>query len=180
MLMTRAFRARRICSMSNLSDSDEMRKEVLVVGLGNPLMGDEGVGVYLIKELSRQKERFPFAEFVDAGTAGVRLLHLIANRRKVIFIDCAYMQKEPGAIVRFRPDEVKTVKRFSGQSLHEADLLKIIEMSKKLGECPDRIVIYGIEPEEVKEGMGLSKVLAERIDNYVSVISREIEASQSR
>lgn len=178
--MTRAFRARRICLMSNLCNKVEMKKELLVAGLGNPLMGDEGVGVYLIEKLLRQKGRFPFAEFVDAGTAGVGLLHLIANRREVIFIDCANMRQEPGAIARFRPDEVKTIKRFSGQSLHESDLLKIIEMSKKLGECPEKIVIYGIEPAEVKEGMGLSKVLAERIDNYVAVISREIEASQSR
>jgi hydrogenase maturation protease len=157
----------------------KMRKELLAAGLGNPLMGDEGVGIFLIEQLSRQKGRFPFAEFADAGSAGVGVLHLIANRKKVIFVDCAYMRKEPGAIVRFNPDEVKTIKKFAGQSLHEGDLLKIIEMSKKLGECPEEIVIFGIEPAEVKKGMGLSRTITEKIDYYVEVISREIEAGRT-
>ena len=157
-----------------------MKKELLVAGLGNPLMGDEGVGSFLVGQLSRQAKIYPFADFVDAGTAGINLLHLIAHRRKVIVIDCAYMQTPPGTMKRFSPDEIKTVKKMTGQSLHEADLLKIIDMSKKLGECPQEIVIFGIEPKKIEEKMGLSRTITDKIEYYISIINKEIQASQPR
>jgi hydrogenase maturation protease len=157
-----------------------MKKELLVAGLGNPLMGDEGVGPFLVGKFAHQANNFPFAEFVDAATAGINLLHLIAYRKKVIFIDCAYMQMPPGTIKKFSPEEVKSVKKLAGQSSHEADLLKIIEMSKQLGERPQEIVIFGIEPKEIKEKMGLSKTIADRIDNYIATISSEIQTFQPR
>jgi hydrogenase maturation protease len=157
-----------------------MKKELLVAGLGNPLMGDEGVGTYIAEQLSKEAQKYPFAEFVDAGTIGIKLLHLIANRRKVIFIDCAYMKTLPGTIKKFSPEEVKSIKKLAGQSLHEADLLKTIEMSRQLGERPQEIVIFGIEPKEIKEKMGLSKTIADRIDNYIATISSEIQTFQPR
>jgi hydrogenase maturation protease len=157
-----------------------MSKKALVAGLGNPLMSDEGVGVRIIERFQLEKDKFTDVEFVDAGTAGLNLLHLIANRRKVIFIDCAYMQTPPGTIKKFSPGEVKTVKKLAGQSLHEADLLKIIEMSKQLGECPQEIVIFGIEPKEIKEKMGLSRTITDKIEYYISIINKEIQAFQPR
>jgi hydrogenase maturation protease len=155
-----------------------MKKELLVAGLGNRSMGDEGVGGYIVELLSKQAAN-GIAEFVDAGTMGIRLLHLIANRRKVIFIDCAYMRTKPGTIKKFTPEKVKSVKKFGSPSLHKSDLLKIIEMSKQLGEAPREIVIFGIEPAEVREKTGLSKTIAEKIDEYISIIGREIHIEKT-
>lgn len=142
-------------------------------------MGDEGVGPFLVANLALQANDYPFTEFADAGTTGINLLHLIANRKKVIFIDCAYMQTPPGTIKKFTPDEVKTAKKLAGQSLHESDLLKIIEMSKQLGECPLQIVIFGIEPAEIKETSALSRTIAGKIEYYISVITEEIRTNRA-
>jgi len=151
----------------------QMVKKVLVAGLGNPLMSDEGVGVRIIERFQAEKDKFPDVEFVDAGTGGFALLHLIANRKKVILIDCALMGTRPGTIKRFAPEEVESIKKLSGQSLHEADILKVVEMSGQLGERPGKIVFFGIEPETIAEGNELSRVIKNRLEEYAEIISKE-------
>jgi hydrogenase maturation protease len=150
-----------------------MEKAILVVGIGNPLMSDEGVGVRIIERFQSEKDKFPDVEFVDAGTEGVAVLHLIANRKKVVFIDCALMGTMPGTIKKFFPDEVESVKKISNQSLHEADILKVVEMSKQLGESPGEIIFFGIEPQTVQQGNILSGNIEKRFEEYIEIISRE-------
>jgi len=150
-----------------------MKDRLLVLGIGNPLMGDEGVGCRLIEHFLSMPEKYPSVDFLDAGTGGLSILHLIAGRGKVIIIDCAYMGAAAGTMKRFLPDETESVKRLAGQSLHEADILKIIDMSRLLGQCPDEIVIFGIEPEQVGPGLSLSGAVAGKISEYAGIIARE-------
>ena len=151
-----------------------MAKPVVVLGLGNPLMADEGIGVYLIERLLESAE-YPQVDFVDAGTGGVSILYHIEGRRKAIVVDCAFMDEPPGAIRRFTPDQVQSTKVLAHQSLHEADLMRIIEMARQLGQAPGAIVIFGIQPERVEPGLGLSRTLMEKIDEYISMILHEVE-----
>jgi hydrogenase maturation protease len=151
----------------------QSRKDV-VVGLGNILLSDEGIGVHIVRRLAEVKERYPQVDFLDAGTAGMNLLHLIANRKKAIIIDCAKMGAKPGTINRFGPDEVESIKKLAHYSLHEVDILKVIDLSKQLGECPEKIVFFGIEPESLKPGQTLSKTLAGKIDSYITEICKEL------
>ena len=151
-----------------------MKKDVVVIGLGNPLMTDEGIGVRLIDCLAELGGEAVGIDFIDAGTGGFSVIHQIEGRRKAVFIDCAYMGAEPGSIKRFSPEDVKSEKVLAHQSLHEADLLKILDMAKELGQSPDEIVIFGIEPAAVKPGFDLSEKLESRLDDYVSVICAEL------
>jgi hydrogenase maturation protease len=151
-----------------------MKKAVIVIGLGNTLMSDEGVGVRVVHRLSDFAGRFPSVDFVEAGTGGMSILHLIKGRDKAIFIDCAKMGEEPGVIRKFTPLETKSAKVLAHQSLHEFDLIKIINIADKLGECPAEVIIFGIEPQSVKPGCELSKTLADRIDEYVTAVREEL------
>ena len=153
---------------------DLVKNDVIVLGLGNPLMSDEGIGCLLVEYFLRQSDKFPNVEFLDAGTGGMSLLHLIAERKKVILIDCAYMGTPPGSIKRFTPDEVKSVKALAHQSLHETDILKILGLAKQLKQHPQKVIIFGIEPENIKPGQVLSETLAARIDDYIAVVSQEL------
>ena len=148
-------------------------KEVLVAGLGNPLMGDEGIGVCLVQELARQAERFPAADIEDLGAGGMSVLHAIAGRRKVVFVDCARMGEPPGTIRRFTLDDVRSKKSLPRLSLHEADLLQVLELSRSLGECPEEVVIFGIEPESVAPG-GLSDTLRGCVPGCLRTIAAEL------
>jgi hydrogenase maturation protease len=156
------------------SASSAVRKSIVVIGLGNILFSDEGIGVHLVRKLSENQNKFPSVEFIDAGTGGMNVLHLIANRKKAVIIDCVKMGKKPGTIKRFEPADVQTTKKMTHFSLHEADILRIIELSRQLGECPNQIVIFGIEPESLELGQKLSKTLSGRIDAYLADICKEL------
>jgi hydrogenase maturation protease len=149
---------------------------VSIVGLGNPFMGDDGVGVHILRRLRERAGDFPEADFIDGGTAPMKVLHAIARRDVAILIDCAYMGEAPGTIKRFLPSEVLSRKRLAGISVHEGDLLAILRMSRELGELPETTVIFAIEPAEIAAGDVLSPVLSSRLEEYVAAIAEEISA----
>lgn len=152
-----------------------MKKTVAVLGLGNPLMADEGIGVYLIPRLVQVAGRYPSVDFIDAGTGGWSVLHLLEGRRKAVFIDCALMDEKPGTIKRFTCEEVRSRKVLAHQSLHEADLMHVIAMAGQLGQAPEEVVIFGIQPQAIELGERLSPALLERCDEYVSLVLRELD-----
>ncbi|NLZ06346.1 MAG: hydrogenase maturation protease [Phycisphaerae bacterium] len=153
-----------------------MKKPIVVLGLGNPLMADEGIGTDLVARLAQEAARYPSVDFIDAGTGGMAVLHLIDGRRKAVFVDCAYMDEAPGTIRRFTPDEVRSTKVLAHQSLHEADLLRILALAEQVGQSPEQIAIFGIQPQVVEFRQGLSEVLRDRIDQYLVKIRSEIES----
>ncbi len=154
---------------------ENLKKDVVVVGLGNILMADEGIGCVIAGLLLARQEEYPSVEFIDIGTGGMSLLHIISGRGKVIIIDCAAMGTEPGTIKRFTPEQAKNVKQLSHYSLHEADVLKVIEMSRQLGRCPETIVIFGIEPQQIQQGRKLSETLSAKLTEYINTIEKELD-----
>ena len=149
-------------------------KSTIVLGLGNPLMGDEGVGTKLIEMLQCRASDYGGVEFVDAGTGGMNVLHLIAGAEKAVIIDCALMSTPPGAIQRFTLDDIETNKPLAGQSLHESDVIKVIQLSKKLGEAPGEIIFFGIEPETIQQRPYLSGKLEKKLGYYIETILEEL------
>jgi hydrogenase maturation protease len=145
----------------------------VIIGLGNPLMSDEGVGIHVLRALAERAGDLPGADLVDAGTSAMAALHAMAHRRRAIFVDCAFMGAEPGAVRRFTPSQVSSRKELAGFSLHEGDLLDAIELSRQLGECPEQVVIFGIQPERVAPGETLSAVLRDRLAEYVKLVQAE-------
>jgi len=161
---------------SSIINNQSAKRPVVVLGLGNPLMADEGIGVCLVERLAESAGDYPDVDFIDAGTGGLSVLYKLEGRRKAIFIDCAYMGEAPGSIRRFTPDEARSVKVLAHQSLHEADLLRIIDMARQLGQAPEEVVIFGIQPQLIEFSMGLSPALASRIPEYLAVIRQELDA----
>ncbi len=151
-----------------------MKCKTIVLGLGNPLMADEGVGPAVIERLGLIAEQYPDVEFVDAGAGGMTLLHLLDGRSKAILIDCAKMDTAAGTIRRFAPEQVESVKKLTHQSLHEADIMRIIEIARQLDQCPQEIVIFGIEPERIDVDRQLSPTIAAALDGYVELIRSEL------
>ena len=151
------------------------RKDVVVVGLGNLLMTDEGAGLHVVHELMARSERFSHVEFIELGSSSMAVVHAIARRQKAVLIDCACMDEPAGTIRRFTPDEVVSKKAMAQFSLHEGDLLGEVELSRKLGEYPDEVVIFGIQPKSMVPGEGLSSELRQRLEDYVEMIGAELD-----
>jgi hydrogenase maturation protease len=158
----------------------ENRKLKIVIGLGNPLMTDEGIGVMLVQKLEqksncRELPGCDNVEFYDGGTGGMNLLYKIENRDKVILIDCAKMGETPGTIRRFTPNQVRTLKKLAHFSLHEIDILKLLDLAAQFDAAPKEVVIFGIEPASLELGNDLSPILTNQFDRYLKSILAELE-----
>ena len=147
---------------------------MVLIGLGNPLMSDEGVGARLVAEIENRCLAPPGVEVLDLGTSGIGVLHAIAGRNKVLFVDCALMGEESGVMRRFTPEEAVSQKVQTGLSLHEGDLLQTLALARRLGECPSEIVIFGVEPASVAPGLELSSCLESRLDQYLEMLAKEL------
>lgn len=150
-------------------------KPILIICLGNPLMRDEGIGIRLASELLVHLTDNPDVEILDLGTGGLSVIHAIAGREKIVFVDCAIMGQAPGLMHRFTPGQVRSLKVRMRYSLHEGDLLNTLELSRRLGQCPDDIVILGIEPKEIAHGEGLTSELENNIQQYIRTILKELD-----
>ena len=147
-----------------------------VVALGNPLMGDEGVGPVILERLRLHSRLSPQVDLLDTSGSIMGALHALKDRRKVVFLDCALMGLKPGDYRRFLPSQVKTGKIMPGLSLHEGDLLRMLETARLLGESAEEVVIFGIEPARLEPGQGLSDVLTAKMAEYTDEILCEFDS----
>ena len=119
---------------------------ILILGIGNLLQSDEGLGVHIVNQIAQNVEIPEDVEVVDGGTAGFDLLPLMQGREKIIIVDALIVDDEPGSIYRFKPEQIRSARtRFS---LHDVGIIEIIELLKLLGENPD-IEIIGVVPEDI-------------------------------
>jgi len=150
------------------------KADIVVVGVGNVLMSDEGIGVVLFRRLLEKAGHFTGIDFLEAGSALMPIVHAIEGRKKAVILDCALMGEEPGTLRRFNPEHVRSVKDLPGLSLHEGDVMGALALSDSLGEIPNEIVIFGVEPLSVEIGSDLSEALQARLPEYDEAILREL------
>jgi hydrogenase maturation protease len=164
----------RVLQRFNINMSaDENRKPVLVLGIGNILLRDEGVGVRVIERM--QKIPLPDdVELIDGGTAGADLLDVLAERKKVIVIDAVQADCEPGTVLRFTADDL-TQPDGVGMSLHELGLGQALTMTKQLGCEPKEVVVFGIKPRDISCGLELSEEIATSVPKVVELVLAEIK-----
>ena len=149
-------------------------RRTLVLGIGNILMRDEGVGVRVI-EAMRDLPMPADVELLDGGTSGVDLVDEVADRTKVIVIDAVKTDGKPGTTFRFGPaDLIRDTER--ALSLHEFGLLETLMAAEHLGCAPKEVVIFGIQPKEVSVGLELSAEVAEALPKVIELVLAEAEA----
>lgn len=151
------------------------RSKILVLGIGNILLRDEGVGVRIIEYL--QQQDIPNdVELLDGGTAGADLLEHICGREKVIVIDAMQADYPPATLVRLTPQDLVPADE-PELSLHSLDLPQALAMAQLLG-CPAKeVVILAIQPEKVECGMELTPVIQAVIPHAAKFVLEEIEKS---
>ncbi len=148
-------------------------KQDAVVALGNPLMGDEGAGPAVLERLRVDLDLGERVDLIDSAGSSMTALHALSGRRKVVFVDCGYMGEEPGTLKRFLPRQAVSEKNMPRLSLHEGDLMQVLEMAELLGDGAREVVVFGIEPERLGPGAGLSARLRSRLDEYARRIRAE-------
>jgi hydrogenase maturation protease len=155
------------------SSNENAQGETLILGVGNPLCGDDGAGVRAIKLLV---ENFlpPTVHVQDAGTPGLGLPLYLEGWSKVILVDAVQMGCTPGTWRRFTPQDVQFFSTRASFSLHESDLAGGLALADALGVLPETIVIYGIEPACCEIDHGLSPAVQSALPELVEGILTEI------
>ena len=155
---------------------EENKQPILILGVGNTIQADDGIGVYVIKEM--KKISLPQGmELLDGGTAGPDLIKHIEGRQKLIVIDAVKGGKEPGTIFRFTPEDIGLL---PGRidSLHQVGLFELLEMAELTGAKPQEVVIFGIEPQSIEWGLEPTKILKEKVPRVIEMIIEEVSTKE--
>jgi len=147
----------------------------VVVGIGNELLGDDGVGIHVIGEL--EKRGVPSATtLIEAGTAVDMLWDEIVGAGKVIVVDAVKGGGPPGSVYRYLYGECPEGHGVT-QSGHEVGLRDKLVALELMGCTLPQVVVIGIEPERVEFGAGLSSCLRNRLPAVVDIVLEEIGMS---
>jgi hydrogenase maturation protease len=156
---------------SNIVSRDD---KILVMGFGNPLHGDDGLGAYTV-ELLLQNNLPSNVEVKDVGTPGFGLVSELEGRRRVILVDAVHMGQIAGSWRRFNPEEVRLLAGEHFLSLHQAGLANGLALAQALDILPDEIIIYGIEPTETDLLNGISPAVKQAVAEVVDNILKELK-----
>ncbi len=137
---------------------------ITVLGVGNILLSDEGVGVKVIEKLEKEYIFPDNVVLLDGGTLGLGLTYFITGSERLIIVDAVKGGKEPGTIYKFNKEEI--LRKFNEKiSFHELGLSEVLGVLSVLEREPRDIVLIGIEPEKIELGTELSQKVKERLED---------------
>jgi hydrogenase maturation protease len=149
-----------------------INKDTVILGIGNILLQDDGVGVHVIKQLENEKLSSTI-ELVDGGTSTLDTLGLFLDYKKVIVVDCLRAGLEPGTIYRIKPEDIKSYQK-ENLSIHDVQILDVVNMANMMNKYPE-VVIFGVEPEKIALDLEMTSTMLSKIPEIIYNIKKELE-----
>jgi len=128
---------------------------LLVLGLGNPLCQDDGVGVVAVARILERWSPGSGVEMLEGGTLGLWLLPLLESYRTVLLVDAIRADGEPGTLVRIEGEEVARAAA-NRLSVHQVGVGDLMDAAQLRGTLPPKLTLLGVVPEAVSLGLGLT------------------------
>jgi hydrogenase maturation protease len=148
---------------------------VAVVGVGNVVMSDDGLGVHAARRL---RERYPLAahvQLIEGGTAGLLLVPYLADADRAIILDAIDTGASPGTLVRLAGEECVSVFA-TGMTPHDVALADLLGAARLAGACPAELVLHGAQPGSTAIGTELTAPVAAALDALVDRVAVELAA----
>jgi hydrogenase maturation protease len=149
-------------------------EQILVLGVGNILLTDEGVGIRVIERI---QERYEFPDNVsvlDGGVLGLSLLGFISEADHLIVVDAVKSGREPGSLCRLEGDEVPK-RVLAKNSLHQVDFLETLTSCQALNRVPETVIL-GVEPQDIENlSIEMTPVVQEKVDSLVDMVLKELD-----
>jgi len=153
-----------------------MKKKIAIIGLGNPLRRDDAIGLLLLEFLRQHKKDLSKSiDFIEGGTSGMKLLHLLPNYEQILLFDAVDFKGKPGELKLFTIDEIRNQKIRIMFSTHEPDFLTVYALLTKLDEAPPHVLIYGIQPKDISYGTSVSQELQTVLPHLQKRILKDIQ-----
>jgi hydrogenase maturation protease len=145
----------------------------VILGIGNIILSDEGVGVRAAEALEAAYEVPPDVEVIDGGTAGMELLGPLTGVDLLVVLDAIKAGREPGALVTLVGSEVPVFFR-SKLSPHQISICDVLAGLEFSGEAPKDLVLIGCEPESLELGLELTPAIAAQVPEMVRLAVQEL------
>ncbi len=147
---------------------------IVVIGVGNILFKDEGVGVYASRYLEENFCFDPPIDIVDGGTLGLNLMNYYLSYDKVLIIDTLSIDDTPGSVYHIPADELIGLGNYR-KTAHEVEVVAMVEICSLLGNMAE-VSVMGIVPEDIKSiGIALSRSIEDRFDTLIADVLSELK-----
>jgi len=148
-------------------------RPLLVLGLGNVLCADDGLGVAALARLARSYELGPDVRLADGGTLGLSLLGLFEDVDDVLLVDAILADAAPGSLVRLEGRDVEPAAR-ERLSVHQVGVADLLDALRLIDGEPQRLSLIGLVPGRVELGLGYSPAVERALPGLVSALADEI------
>jgi hydrogenase maturation protease len=149
----------------------------LIIGVGNLLLTDEGLGIHIVKNLKENSSKsFSHTDFIDMGTSSLDICSCInENIKKIVIIDCIKTNEfQPGTVFRLTPEDIRKKRAVSDYSLHQMQLLDSLKIISLLGQLPE-VIILSIVPSDINSfSTELSAKIQQKLPDILSKVKKEI------
>jgi hydrogenase maturation protease len=139
---------------------------IALIGVGNILLRDEGVGVHVINAIKRRYTFSSDVEIVDGGTMGLDLLPIIEGKDKVLIVDAVDFGEKPGYIGMIEKDDIPSVLN-TKLSVHHINLSDVFFALKLMGTYPSEICLIGIQPQSIDVGLNMTDEINDKVDELI-------------
>ena len=148
--------------------------KTLVLGLGNILLRDEGLGVRAVERLQVKYDLPENVQIVDGGVMGLDLLPYLEDADALLVVDAVRIGKQGASLVRLEGRDIPSALGLK-MSIHQVGFQELLAIGQLRGTLPSRIVLWGIEPVSLKEGLDLSPEVRIQLNALVDAIACELE-----
>jgi hydrogenase maturation protease len=146
---------------------------ITIMGLGNILMQDEGVGVHAVKAFQERYSVPEYVELVDGGTAGLDLLEYFEGRDKVLIVDAVDFGRGPGHIDTLENEAIPA--RFGAKaSMHHLGLMEVISVTRLLDAAPKELCLIGIQPKTIELGLDLTPEIWDKVETLIERMAAKL------
>jgi hydrogenase maturation protease len=150
--------------------------DTLILGVGNPLRGDDALGVLVVQQLQARTDLPPHVTVIDGSTEGIGLIPVMETYRRVIVVDAVMMGLPAGSVRRFTWDEVHLDSAGQPLSLHQTDFTATLLLAEALNSLPPELVIYGVQPHNTEWDHPLSQAVASTLPILIEALIQEVRS----
>lgn len=150
-----------------------MKNRITLLGLGNILLQDEGIGVHVVQAIKDRYSLSPDVELVDGGTMGLDLLPIFQDSQKVLIIDAVDFGKPPGHVGTIEGRHIPSVLS-SKLSVHHIGLSDVLFAATLMNETPPEVCLIGIQPKNLDVGLDMTPEVRENFDTLVSMAIKKL------
>lgn len=149
--------------------------KTLVIGVGNRILSDEGLGVHVIERLLAGYQIPEDVLLLDGGTLGLDLLYYLQGVENLLLIDAVEMRKEAGTLIRMVNNEVPAFLSMK-MSPHQVGIPDMLAVAKMKDLYPQNVILWGVEPDSLELGMDLSPTVEAKVPVLIDEVLKQLEA----